>query len=191
MSYKTTIPNPGDFLAISQKQLLANYLAIYAAFSKNHVTLDSNSNTPGLHTYFTIPRITVDPATTTTQIALYSKLDGSSVPQLFLRPSNNGTPIQMTNSNVTFTEPTNENRQSTFVPGPFTVYTGFKADAVDGDIITLTPNTTLFYVALISATLTSNQAIATNITGNQFTINLSGGLPSPKRTVYYNAIGLS
>jgi len=190
LSYKTTIPNPGDFLAISQKQILANYQAIYSAFSRNHVSMDSNNNVPGYHTSFTMPRQSVDPTTGSTQVALYNKFDANMVPQLFYRPNNNQTPIQMTNSNSSVISSPTQFRQSTFLAGPFTLYVGYIRNATDGQLVVLTPSTTLKYVGLISVTNSANGALATNITSNQFVVRFGGTAPAA-RTIYYMAIGLS
>ena len=196
MSYKTTIPNPGDFLAISQKQILANYQAIYKAFSTNHVALDSIDKTPGNHTSFTMRNQSVDPTTGSTEVSVYNKNDASSSPQLFFRPFNDATSIQMTNSNSSVIQDATQFRQSTFLPGPFTLYVGYLRDIpVTGQHVTLSPNTNLLYVGLSvvvqsNPTLNFPTAVVQNISGNTFDINFFHfDQDSIKVTVYYMAIG--
>lgn len=152
--------------------------------------MDSSSNIPGYHTSFTMPRQTVDPTTGSTQIALYNKFDASNVPQLFFRPNNNQTPIQLTNDNLSFVQnSTVGDRQSTFLAGPFTIYQGFIINATDNQVVTLTPASTLEFVNLIALTKSANGAVPVSLTANQFTIRLGGG--AQPRTIYYYAIGLT
>lgn len=90
--------------------------------------------------------------------------------------------------------------QYSFVAGPFIVYMGFvvnTAGVPDGTVVTLTPGTTLHYVGLTGAIVTSaafvNSVIPTNINtpGNSFTISHSIALVLGKvEVVYYLAIGI-
>ncbi len=195
MSYNSSIPNVTDFLVISQKQLLANYQAIFNSFAQNHVKLGAENNTQGQHNSLTLRLQTLDPATTATESALYNKLDAFSVPQLFFRPSSNQTAIQLTNSSVTQSSSSTEFRQSSFVAGPFTVYMGFFTNVANNTVVTLTPSSTLLYVGLSTSVVgplptAVNVAIPVNITGNQFTIKYVIGLPAPA-VIFYMAIGNS
>jgi hypothetical protein len=135
-------------------------------------------------------RQSIDPTTGTTQVALYNKNDANTVPQLFYRPNNNQTVIQMTNSNSSLLTDATQYRQSTFLPGPFTLYVGYIRDVVHLTVVTLLPSTTLNYVGLIALGGAANNAVASNISTNQFTVKLAGNTP-PKTTIYYMAIGLS
>ena len=123
-------------------------------------------------------------------MALYNKDDASTVPQLFYRPNNNQTPIQMTNSNSSVISSSTQFRQSTFLAGPFTLYIGYIRNATDGQLVVLTPSTTLHYVGLISVTESFNGAVANNISGSQFVVRFGGVAPAA-RTIYYMAIGLT
>lgn len=196
MSYLTTIPNATDFLAISQKQLLANYQAIFNTFSKNHVVLNSVTNTIGHHTAFTMPRQASDPTTLANQIAFYNKFDANTVPQLFFRPPSNQTPIQMTNSNYSVLDSPTTFRVSTFLPGPMTLYLGFIRNATMNQLVTLTPSTNLVYVGLTTVltakpatTIVPVYAVPTDITGNTFKIAFPTSISDP--IIYYMAIGLT
>lgn len=183
MSFNPSIPNVNDFLAISQKQMLANFQSIFTSFAQDHAQLGSSNQ--GQHNSLTLRPQSGDPATAINQVALYNKLV-SSVPQVFFRPNNNQTPIQLTNSNLNVSNGAN---QSTFLAGPFTIYTGFKL-AIPGDtVITCTPSSTLIYagVTIINdGTSHPLQINAINLSTNQFTVHFS---PAAKASIYYLAIG--
>jgi len=194
MGFNPSIPQPGDFLGISQKQILSNYQAIANAWLENHVPLTNVENV-GMHEVLTLRPQGNDPATALGQVALYNKLV-ASVPQLFYRPSLNQTPIQMSNANLnTIQTGAPGNTQSSFIAGPFTVYMGYVANCPNSQLVTVTPSSTLIYVGLSTVKTNAGSGpqstyVATpiNITGDNFTIthaNLS--LVNP--TIYYMAIG--
>lgn len=198
-SFNPNIPLPGDFLSVSQKQILSNYQTIANAFLENHVPLTAVENL-GMHEVLTLRPQNTDPTTASNQSAIYNKLDSNNSPQLFFRPDSNQTPIQMSNSNLsTLQTGATVDAQSSFIAGPFTIYFGFFADCPLGQIITLLPASTLIYVGLSTilpagipvglATTTS----AFGITGNQFQVtynNTATGITTPKLpTIYYMAIG--
>lgn len=85
--------------------------------------------------------------------------------------------------------------QQTFVAGPFVVHAGIFLSVANGAVKTLSPATTLIYVGLQMRNqanppnLKANTSVAaTNIVGNQFTINFDTTANSPD--IYYLAIGL-
>jgi len=193
MSFNASIPNVTDFLTLSQKQMLANFQAISNAFSQNHIALDDE--VAGQHDSLTLVAQSGDPTTTSNQAALYNKLvtvGGVTTPQLFFRSNSNATPIQMTNSNSSIISNASGYRQSSFLAGPFTIYTGLIFNATNGMTVTLLPSSVLKYigVSIVSPGPTINlfPAIATNITANTFQLQFGILFPSP--TIYYMAIGL-
>lgn len=190
MSYNPNIPIGTDKRAISQQQIRANFQAISNAFSDNHSPLGKNNE--GRHVVLTLRPQGADPATSATQVAIYNKLDGSSIPELFYRPNNSQAPIQLTYPSIgTTTIAPFPARQYSFVAGPFVIYGGVISNPNNGDVITLTPVTTLRYVGLVSKDFGGTvigSAIATNIAANTFTIRFQTQLGS-SRDVYYLAIG--
>lgn len=198
MSYNQTIPVSTDYMVISRPQIKANFQAINQVFAQNHVPL--NADTPGysqgMHPVITFrgsSNLALDPATSVDQVALYTKII-SSVPNLFYRPSNNQTAIQLTYPSLsTGLQSSNPDvylpQQYSFMAGPFVFYFGGVA-SVDGTIVTLLPATTLLYVGLINSvvfpTSSDDGAAATLIAGNQFTIRTAGTLG---HFTYYLAIG--
>lgn len=153
--------------------------------------LMSNTNI-GLHTVMNFRPQTVDPTTTASQVALYNKLDVNSIPELFFRPSGNQTPIQLTYPSIS--TPIGAAQQYTFCAGPFVIYGGLIANATNGQVVTLTPTSTLIYVGLTNATSIGNpvlvrSAIPTNITGSSFTISWQTDPQATLKNIYYLAIG--
>lgn len=198
MSYSPNIPNIGDFISKSQRQMLANFQAINQSFFENHVGLTSNEDI-GRHDLLLLRPRNSDPTTIASQNALYNKLV-SSVPQLFFRPASNGTPIQMSNSNLnTVQTGSPPSTQSSFLFGGFTIYMGFIPNCLNMQVVSLTPSTTLRYVGLSmffpTGTIPLNIpkiATAINIGSgnpNEFTVTYGNFSPTNPVTVYYTAIG--
>ncbi len=155
------------------------------------LTRDANI---GKHRFLTM-QPTTDPITSATQIALYNKVI-STVPQLFFRPSSNQTPIQLTFSSLlTGLQSTNPDvyfaTQYSFIAGPFVIYGGLIKTPTDGQVVVLTPTTTLIHVGLLITHATNiNQVIAVpiNILGSSFTISTKA--PFPPFDIYYFAVGV-
>lgn len=197
MSFNPAIPNVTDFTAISQQQILANFQAINNTFLIDHVALTAVEDV-GQHKSLTFRPQVGNPTTGADQSALYTKLDGSNLPQLFFRPSSDQTPIQLTNSNLnTVQTGASIDTQSSFLAGPFTIYMGIVRNATNLQVVTLLPSSTLIYVGL--STILSNTRIPTafniasavNIAGNQFTIRympIASFTPTP--IIYYMAVGI-
>lgn len=195
MGFNPNIPMPGDFLGISQKQILSNYQSIANAWLENHVSLTEDKNV-GKHEVLTLRPQVTDPATTANQSAIYNKLV-TSVPQLFFRPDTNQTPIQMSNSNLsTLQTGSTADAQSSFIAGPFTIYFGFFANCPDGQIITLLPSSTLVYVGLSTILTGTNKpdlattAVSSGMAANTFTVTYNSGQITSLPTIYYTAIGI-
>lgn len=195
MSFSPNIPTVSDFLAISQKQMLANFQAISSAFFQDHVSLVSNENL-GMHNQLTLVAQSGDPTTSSSQCALYNKLV-SSVPQLFFRPSSNGTPVQLSNSNLnTIQTGAANSAQSTFIAGPFTIYFGFISNCANNFVVTLTPSSTLIYVGLTTMLAGKNvpglasTSAAVAISANQFTVSYNSTQFTTNPTIYYLAVGI-
>ena len=198
MSYNPNIPIITDPILQSSSQIKANFKAINAAFADNHVGLTRDDEFSGMHTALTLQPQVSDPATSSTQIAIYNKLVGG-IPEMFFRPRTNQTPIQMTyESLVTGLQSTNPDvyfiDQYSFVAGPFIIYGGKITNPTQGQTVTLTPGTTLIFVDLIVSNtniLPTNikMAIPTNISGTSFDIRYQSTI-SANFDVYYYAVGL-
>lgn len=190
MSYNPGIPQPTDPTLQSQQQIRSNYQVINSTFANNHVKL--NNDLEGMHRVLTLRPQVLDPATAANQTAFYNKIVGA-IPQAFYRPSSNQTPIQLTYESLD-TDPT-KLVQYSFVAGPFIVYGGKILGATIGQVVNLTPTSTLLYVGLVSANvenaspLNFTMSIPTNIAGSSFTITYSALQPGATLDVYYLAIG--
>jgi hypothetical protein len=190
MSYNTSIPVITDPILQSQAQIKANFQAINYAFSDNHKSLTSDPSFAGMHTVLTMRPQKVDPVTSATQTALYNKLV-SSIPNLFFMPNNAQTPIQMTFGSINAGSGTT---QYSFIAGPFVVYAGFISNPTSGQIVTLSPATTLLFVDLTMANSNVSptaiaEAIPTNVAGSSFTITTQTFIAGTKYDLYYIAIG--
>jgi hypothetical protein len=191
MSYNPAIPQLTDPILQSQAQIRANYQAINVVFSNNHVPM--NENLQGMHAVLTMRPQSGDPTTDSTHVALYNKLDGSSIPELFFRPNSNQTPIQLTYPSLSTTS--GAAQQYSFVAGPFVVYGGKITNATKGQVVTLSPSTTLLYVGLTTANFLGSptsipQAVPTSISGSSFTIQFQTQVAGTTLDVYYLAIGM-
>lgn len=191
MSYNPNIPQSTSKRAISQKQILANYQAIFNTFAENHSAL--GKETQGQHNVLILRAQSGDPATTATQTALYNKLV-TSVPNLFFRPNNSQTPIQMTYPSISVS--TSATSQYSFVAGPFIVYGGRVNGVTNGQVIgPLAPGVNLRYVGLSTERgandleIDINYAIPTNIAGTSFTVRFQSTLSPAVRNITYLAIG--
>jgi hypothetical protein len=96
MTYNNAIPQPGDFLSVSQGQILTNFSQLYSVFAQDHIELDDGTTADrGKHKQVTLKELGAAPATTSTEIALYTKNVGGTT-RLFYRPPSSGTEVQMT-----------------------------------------------------------------------------------------------
>ena len=188
MSYNPIIPQSTSKRAISQRQILINFQSIFQAFANNHSAL--GLGTQGKHRVLILKDQTLagDPTTASNQIAIYQKIVGGN-PSWFFRPRSNQTPIQLSYQSIDVTTP---NVNYTFVAGPFVVYTGKVNNPTNGQLVTLSPSTTLRFVGLgvnnFESVGTIVEAVAaTNISGNSFNIEFQAGAAT--RDVYYLAIG--
>lgn len=191
MSYNSNIPLGTDPMVKSQGQIRSNYQAINRVFSENHAFM--NSPFQGMHNLLNF-RVQPNPTTSSTQVALYTKLVSGQV-RLFYAPSSNQTPIQMTGAALSTGLQSSDPdvylpEQYSFVPGPFIIYSGKITGATDGQIKTLLPSSTLLYAGVVTIFSTSKdnpQSLIINVAGSSFTIRL---LPSPvTQDLYYFAIG--
>lgn len=201
MSYNPNIPTVTDKILQSFGQLRANFRAINNAFADNHIPLNQSDTIAGRHSVLTmrVKVSPVDPATSSTQIAIYNKLV-SSIPSLFFRPSGNLTPIQLTYPSLrTGLQSTNPDvyfpTQYSFVAGPFIVYGGFIANVGTGVNVPLAPGTNLRSVDVILANfkpVTGSTSVpvaaATNIVGNSFDILTRLQPDGSQADAYYFAV---
>jgi hypothetical protein len=98
MTYNPGIPQANEFISQSQGQILTNFSQLDTVFAQDHIELDDATVADrGKHKQVTLKELAAGPATTSTEIALYSK-DVSGSTQLFYRLPSSGTEVQMTGS---------------------------------------------------------------------------------------------
>lgn len=103
MAFNPNIPQPDDFQDESQTQLLANFQALKTLIDVNHETFGSANE--GKHKYVTLPEQSSAPATSTNEMALYTKAV-SGVTQMFLKNENSGSEVNFTSATKTTTDGT-------------------------------------------------------------------------------------
>lgn len=196
MSFNPNIPQLTNPYQQSYPQLRANFQAIEAGFNENHTSLTADPSTIlGMHELLLMRSQSGNPTTSATQIAIYNKLV-SSIPEWFYRPSSSGTPIQMTYPSINVNS--KALTQYSFIAGPFIIYGGYLQIPTNGQVVNLTPGTSLLYVDLIATNVNNVQptfavtAAPTNINtpANSFTINYRTGISGGKFDLYYFAIGI-
>ncbi len=192
MSFNATIPIGTNPMLQSQGQCRANFQAINAVFSENHIPMNTTGNpSQGMHSLLLFREQTVDPTTSASQIALYTKAV-NNISSLFFAPNSSQTPIQLTYPSIsTGLQSTKPDvylpQQYSFVAGPFVVYGGLLKNVSSGSTITLTPTCTLIYAGLICQSPASGTKYAIpQISGSGFTVQFSG---TPMQNIYYLAIG--
>lgn len=196
MSFNAAIPQVTDPRAQSAIQMRANFQAINSVFNVNHVPINGDpvdGYTEGQHIVLTLRDQGGDPVTSADEVAIYNKLV-TGVPELFYAPNSAQTPIQLTRDSI---DTTTANAKYTFIAGPFTLYGGKISNPTNGQVVNLSPSTTLIYVGLvvtnvhpISATQIFS-ACATSVAGNSFTISYSASITNPNQLdVYYFAVGV-
>lgn len=183
----------------SQRQIRSNYQSINRVFAENHQPF--NDEFRGMHSGFTFREQAGDPITAVDQIALYTKAVAGAT-SLFFRPSNNQTPIRLNYPSlstgiITYDPDVYIDNQYSYVAGPFIIYMGKLVGKVPGDIIVLTPTSTLIYVGLVFETQALpgnivNSALVANpigvISGGNFTVEYWTTTLIP--AIYYLAIGI-
>lgn len=194
MTYFPNKPVGTDFLLQSQPELLQNFALSLQSWNANHITF--NQDDGGKHRLTSLRKQTVDPATAADENALYSK-EGipAGQPLLFYRPHSNATPIQMTYPSVVNTG----DAQYSYMAGPFIFYFGKIASATNGQIVALTPASTLITVLLqisskkyfpVGNQNPFAQAFNVNIPPSSFQVLLINTPPASINDVYYIAVGL-
>lgn len=170
----------------SQSQLRSNFQQINSVFGENHAPFTGDKTTRGMHNELSLYQQAGDPTTAIDQVALYTKAVASSS-LTFYAPSSSQIPVQLTYPSLS-TGPT-LSQQYSFVAGPFVIYGGFLTGVNNGDVVTLTPTSTLIFVGieLIFKTVftTTIQALAVP-SGSGFTV-LTGA--TNNQDIYYMAIG--
>ena len=120
MTYLPGIPSAGDIQSVSQGQFQTNFQQLENVFDNDHYAWDyATVALRGFHLQVTLPQAAADPTTAASQVALYSKSDGTN-PQLFYRRQSAGTAIQMTSN----TDPSASGNGYSFLPGRILIQWG-------------------------------------------------------------------
>ncbi len=98
MVFNPNIPQPTDYLSVSQQDLLGNNTALQAWSTVDHYSFSDLTANVGKHTKVTLPFLASGPSTAVGEDAIYTK-KVSGVPEVFIRKENNGAEIQLTSGN--------------------------------------------------------------------------------------------
>lgn len=196
MSFTPNLPASGQSLGFTKTPIKDNFAVIRSTIAANHY--DVNDPLAGKHKFSIYPSQGSDPATTTTEAAIYTKTLGQ-VNAVFRSQDSAGTGgkvYQLTRaidgSFATFGTAVGW----TFLPGGLLMQYGFLVNPTDGTTITFpVPFTTLtgpYSITLAAVrsntddkTISIKNASVTNI---QFKLTLSGS--SVPNGVYWQAIGV-
>ncbi len=145
--FDKSIPQPNDFLAVSQSDFLSNFGQLYNAFLKNHIALDAVSSS-GNHTNIELLKQTQGPETSVGENSLYCKelvQINQTTNQLYFRYQGGraaGTEVQLTNYQI-YTQPVIQPGQFgffTYLPGGLILYFGgVNFSATNGRTLYLNP----------------------------------------------------
>lgn len=113
-----------DSVASSQPQLLDNFMALFNAFNRNHVSLDAASGA-GNHTVVELLEQGSSLQTDVDEVAIYTKAVDGQGDQAFFRFQGNGTEFQLSAYQIyTLSQTQTPNSYFTFLPGNLLIYFG-------------------------------------------------------------------
>ena len=189
--YNANIPQPGDNLSNSQGDLLANFQQIDITVGKNHYPTSNVTANNGKHKFVEMPNGTLPAGLVAAESTLYSKLDASSLSQLFYTRDNSGIEIQMTAGTLA---PVRLQNGFSFLMGNMLIQWGFNTVASGTGQINFSPtfaNVGAFppvvTIAPYNTTTSDNRSFYITATAfDKFTYNNTG---SATTKVYWMAIG--
>ncbi len=188
MSFNPSIPVVTDPTLQSGKQIRSNFQSIGQSFGENHSSMNYNPEAAGTHEALVIVPIKlpdIPPVTDATQLALYSKIvGGPAIPELFFKPNNNQSEIQLTFPSIL--SDATQSQQYTFIAGPFVIYAGNVVNPIQNQQVILPKMSQILFVGLTFSIFA--QGLPVNVVGNIFEIQVTQA--STPKTVYYVAIGI-
>lgn len=195
-TYTPNVPLAEQEINATQVPILNNFQAINELINVNHVGFNDSVNF-GKHTYTSFPAQISDPATTATEIALYSKSAATANGiELFYRYPSNGTVVQLSGGGSTGISSTNG---SSYITSTILMKWGNATINPTGSTVVTFPTggglpafgTTVYTVNFApsgSYTLSTNGGWISNITTTSFTFNApTGGMST---TIYWSAMGI-
>lgn len=106
-TYNASVPQAAQLIKVTQAPILSNFQAINELITVNHVGFNDPINY-GKHTFTTFPLQSVNPSTSSTDIALFTKSASTSNGiEIFYRYPSNGTVYQLTGGGTTSLAATN------------------------------------------------------------------------------------
>jgi hypothetical protein len=140
-TYTPNVPQPAQGLNTTQNPILNNFQAINELISVNHVGF--NLTNFGKHSLLKLEVQTVDPSTTSNEIAVYARTTGSPNPaEIFYRNPNNGTIVQLSGQTTPTSTGTSGSGYVTFPNGSIMHWGTLTFNTPSGSASTQTYNVT-------------------------------------------------
>jgi hypothetical protein len=195
-AYSVNVPQSSQKISATQAPIQSNFQAINELLNINHVGFYDPVNF-GKHTYTSFPIQMSDPATTSTEMAVYAKssTDANGI-ELFYRYPSNGTVVQLTAGGSTSVS---GNNGYSYLTTTLLLKWGIATINTTGATVVTFPvsgpipafTTSCYFVQFTPAgnyALSNSGSYITNITTTTFTFNApSGGMSS---TIYWIAMGV-
>lgn len=205
MTFNPNIPQPTDFLATSQQDILTNFQTANTSQSVNHFPFNDTTADNGKHKFLQMPE-SAAPVTAADEGGVYCKVGAAPAEtNLWLRGENNGFEYQLTSLDSSATASFAANTSAintsgwTFLPGGLVLQYGYRKVSAKGTATTVTfPksfNTAVFCITIGSVTdegpspSPNNQFVfQSSIALTGFTLVNSSG--SSSRRTYWMALGI-
>ena len=184
MTFNPNIPQSTDIPSQSQAQFLTNFTQLNTVFGQDHVTFnDATSANRGKHDQSTYIDQGSDPATSSNEIALYSKAL-SGVSTLYMRKESSGTVVQLSG-----VDPSAASSGTTFLPGGLVLKWGTSASVSNnGTVNFATPFANNCFAVCVTINIGSTVSPVgingSTTSGFTFRTTAAGGVP-----IQYIAIG--
>lgn len=195
-TFSPNVPQAAQKISATQVPIMNNFQAINELISVNHVGFSDSVNF-GKHNYTTFPAQGSDPATTSTEIALYSKAASTSNGiELFYRYPSNGTVVQLSGGGSTGVSATDG---ASYLTSTILMKWGNATINATGSTVVTFPTsgglpafgTSVYSMSFAPSgnyTLSTDGGYISNVTTTTFTFNApSGGMST---TIYWSAIGI-
>lgn len=187
MTFNPGIPQSSDIPSQSQSQILTNFSQLNTIFGNNHYEFNNATvANRGKHKFVSMPAQGSDPATSSSEMALYTKIVSGNT-ELFVRRESNGTVVQLTGPASTTIPAQNG---SVFIDGGVIMKWGFPGVVNDNTVVNFVSafpsncwNVQLTIIDPNATSRTVNLKTA-SLTTTSFTVRVSSAV-----SVYYIAIG--
>jgi hypothetical protein len=176
------VPQPNQTLNATQNPIRQNFIDIDVGVAADHITLATGADS-GKHAKVRFVQQAVDPLTTPTEMAMYTKDTGLGIQQIFIRKQNNGALFPFTQTSSTGITQNGASSGWSYLPSGIILKWGRFTTA--GGTVTINTNAAWAvgnpaYTSVFSVQLTPNQNATVWLANN----GISVGVP---KTITVNA----